>query len=337
MAGNHNTWTESELQGVYQEYMAGARPSGLAKRRGYLSAELLFMFTFRKWPLRGRASRLVPKRISDAVIQLMHAEYMSGMTLNEVARRHQRGGRALRDLFSSRGLFIRNSAGIRAKGSGGRFEGLSPKSEAEVDEIISGATRLIIPPELKHDWSKWPMARRGEFIARLRDAIPDPKARPELPFSANVVPFDYTTEAAWEIIRRRNSGLCSWYWETKLNIMSQGVIWDGRLWFWARRIGCYVEGIKWSPQRTRNTLSREIWQASNGPIPPQGVIRERDGNPNNLDPANLVLSDKNEVMRENQARHHTKKSRELTTILLNRHQTTDSHGHPDPIDIRTLR
>ena len=330
----HNLWTERELRDVYQEFMSGTKPCNLAKRQGILSAQLLGMFSARGWPLRGRCTRA---RVDDELIHAMHAEYMSGMKLNAVARRHQRSGRALRDLFSSRGLFIRYSNGFPAKGKSGRFEVFFPKSEADIEALIAGATRLVVPLELKNDWAKWTMERRGEFIARLRARLNDPKARPELPCSANVLPFDYTTPAAWDIVRRRNAGVPSQYWKTKLNIKSQGMIWNGRLFFWAGKTSCYMEGIKWSSERGRPSLNRAIWESVHGPIPDGGVIRARDGNPNNLDPSNLVLSDRNELVRENQSRHLTKQSRETTQILLNRHQSPPSHGLPDTLHILARR
>jgi hypothetical protein len=181
------------------------------------------------------------------------------------------------------------------------------------------------------------MERRGDFIARLRAHLADPQARPELPYSGNVVPFDYTTEAAWEIVRRRNQGRTSQQFDTKLNIISQGVIWDGRLWFWARRTPAYYEGIKWTPGHGRPGLHRIIWESIHGPLPEAGIIRQIDGNPNNLDPSNLILSDRNELCRENQAHFLTRNSRDLTATLLNRHQSTPSNVHPDLNDILARR
>lgn len=334
MAQNHNIWTERELRGVYQEYLDGARPCGLAKRRGYLSSELLFLFQWRNWPLRGRAVRLMPKRVADDVILALHAEYMTGMSLHEVATRHKRNRRSLRDLFESRSLFIREASGPQ-KGAGGRFEPVCPRSEAEIEAMISASTRMIVPECLKNDWAKWPMARRGEFIGRLRIHLADPQDRPDLPLSSNVIPFDYTTEAAWEIVRRRNQGRDSRKWETKLNIISQGVIWDDRLWFWARRMPAYYEGIKWTPGHGRPGLHRTIWESLHGPLPKDGIVRQIDGNPNNLDPANLTLTDRNELVRENQMQHLMIKSRDLTATLLNRHQTAPPHVHPDLNAIRS--
>ena len=337
MAREPRTWTELELRGLYEEYMDGARPGTLASRRSRLSAELISLFQSRQWPLRGRASRVMPRRVADELILAMHAEYMTGLPLTAVARRHKRSGRALRDLFSSRGLFIREATAFPNKGAGGRFEPVCPRSEAEIEAMIAASTRMVIPIELKNDWAKWPMQRRGDFIARLRAHLADPQARPDLPFSGNVLPFDYATEEAWEIVRRRNAGKPSWTWETKLNIISQGVIWDGRLWFWARRMPAYYEGIKWTPGHSRPALHRAIWESLHGPLPAGAVIRGVDGNPNNLEPANLILTDRNELVRENQMRHLVRRSRDLTSTLLNRHQSTTSHAHPDLNDIRARR
>ena len=332
------TWSERELRGLYQEYLTGARASDLAKRRGRTSGDLLFMFEWRRWPLRARPSPRQPKRVDERIVQAMYAEYMAGITFAETERRHGRRKGTARVLFVGRGLPLRESEGLPvARRADGSFAPFVPLTEDEIEELVAGATKLAIPERLRLEWRKWPLERRGDFIARVRARLKDPGDRPELPFSSNVEPFDYATPKAWEMIRARNAGLSSKHWKTMLKVPSQGVIWDGRFWFWARKESHYYEGIAWRLYGERPALHRTIWESIHGPIPPLGVVRCADGNPNNLDPSNLVLTDRNELCRENQARALTEKSRDLTTILLNRHQSNTPHAHPDTLQVLARR
>jgi hypothetical protein len=122
-----------------------------------------------------------------------------------------------------------------------------------------------------------------------------------------------------------NAGRQSKQWLVHIKISSEGVIYGGRLWFWSRKIGYqrsdFVKG------QGRPALHHVIWETAHGrPVPPHSVIRFADGNPNNLDPANLRLATRNDLARENQAAHATRSSREaLATLLnLNQHSSHDT-------------
>lgn len=333
------TWSDRELRDLYQEYLAGARASDLAKRRGRTSGDLRFMFEWRGWPLRPvRPSPNQPKRVDERIVQAMYADYLAGFSLAETERRAKRRKGSARVLFVGRGLPLREAKGLPvARRADGSFAPFVPLTAEEIEDLIATASKLAIPDRLRLEWRKWPLERRGDFIARLRAALNDPLARPDLPFSSNVEPFDYASPKAWEMIRARNACLSSKYWHTMLKVPSQGVIWDGRFFFWNRKEPYYYEGIPWRVKRYRPALHRVIWESIHGPVPPHGVVRSIDGNPNNLDPSNLTLTDKNNLCRENQARAITEKSRERTAILLNRHQATNHHAHPDTLQIIASR
>lgn len=267
----------------------------------------------------------------------MHADHLAGMTLAEVGAKH--GGRhrkSVQEIFRRRGLAVRHSPrGSSAKDPvTGRVLPLVPKTEAEIAALIERATRIMVPPELRVEWRRWNLSKRAAFIARIRERLRSPHDRPETPFSANVIPFDYGTAAAWEIVRRANAGRPSRRWVTRICPSSQGVIYQGKLYFWSSG-EAYLEGCQWTPERSRPVLSRVIWEQHHGrPVLRGQVVRHADGNPNNFDPANLVLATKDDVARENQAAALTRKSRAITAALLQQATPPDDTHAPD---IRTLR
>jgi hypothetical protein len=183
---------------------------------------------------------------------------------------------------------------------------------------------------LKFEWRRWSLERRGWFIARLRKKLGIAGA-PTTPLSDNVEAFDYAHPRAHAIARKMNAGRNSRIACALIHINSQGLIYKGSLYFWAAdggggRTGAYYIG-PWRPGTGRPSLHHVIWQETHGPVPKGHVIRFVDGNLNNLDPANFALATRNDVARENQAAALARKSREITAILLNRHQTKDdSHA-----------
>lgn len=321
-------WDIKTLKSLHREYLAGAYASTLAKRRKRTSAELLD--AFRKSGLRilERKPITMPKRVPAEKVAAMHALYQTGATFADVGRKFGCHGSTVRDLFLSRGLPVRDIPNKwRHHRPDGTWESLPPKTPEEIEALIQAATRIQIPAELQIEWRKWPMERRGDFIRRVRARLNDPLDRPNKPFSANVIPFDYATPAAWNIIRSANKGLNSREFAMHIKLVSQGVIWNGKLWFWARKTGTYIEGAAWIPGKGRKVLSRAIWESIHGPLPPLAVVRFADGNPNNLDPSNLRLSDKNEVCRESQSAAIARKSRAQVASLLSLHlQPTQNHA-----------
>ncbi len=329
-------WTASELKALHGEYLAGAFPSELARRgvgaRLRSAAELLAAFADAGLPLRTRSLKKMPKRVADVIIHELHRQYAEGLSLSEVARRSGRSATSLRELFQSRSLAIRPPCSAPpVRNADGTFPAFTPATDEEIANEILAATQIKIPDRLLLDWRKWSMPRREAFIRALFIRLKSPEDRPDLPFSANVTPFHYGTPEAMAIMAQRNEGRDSRSFDTKLNLNTQGVIWEGQLWFWCRKSNCYQEAVQWTQERTRPILARVIYERFHGPIPEQGVVRMRDRNPNNLDPANLVLSDRNEVCRESQAAALTRKAREKTAQLLKRHTT-----HTDDINRPTL-
>lgn len=312
-------WTESELAALHAEYLAGAYLSGLAKRRRRSTGDLVALFKERGWAMRARVKFIFEKRRWPAdLVAAMHADHLAGMGFSEIERKYQRGRKTVRGVFKHRGLEIINRRS-NPKLPNGCFKPYTPKTEEEIEAIIQTTPKLYVPEELKLEWRKWDLARRGDFIRRLRARLASPLDRPTSPFSANVKPFDYASPEAWEIVDAANVGLTSRSAAFNLKIPSQGVIYDGSLWFWSGAGHGYFRG-KWTPENGRPSLHHHLYRLHHGPIPKDGLVTLLDGNPNNLDPFNLFLRTRNDVFRENQARAITRKSREKMEILLARTQ-----------------
>lgn len=273
----------------------------------------------------------------DALVATMHADYQSGLSLQAVAKKYGRVRGTVTGLFETRGYTLRHDSNNpnAVHLSNGCFAPAKPLTKKEIQDLIDEAAWIVVPPKLKHEWRKWPMSRRGDFIARLRAKIKSPDDRPTTPFSKNVEPFDYTSEKARAIDAKANAGLSSQKARTKLKIHSQGVIYNGELWFWCRKVG-YQSG-PWTPEGGRPALHRKIWEKHNGrKLRSDEVIRFIDGNLNNFDPDNLTIATRNDVARENQAKSLTAKSREMTALLLQRSQTKKGKSNASDI-ISTLK
>ncbi len=315
------TWTTAELKKLHRLYMAGEFASNLAKSRHRSAPDLLAAWRKLRLPLRERKRYTLPgRRIPDSLVLAMHQDYKTGMTFAAVERKHDRPVKSVRTLFVSRGLPVRESKGVsKFRSPDGSFAPYIPKTEEEIEALIQQATKVTVPEELRLDWRKWDLARRGDFIARLRARISGPDDRPNLPFSDNVEPFDYTSEKAWEIVRRKNGTAASQQWKARILPSSQGVIFAGRLYFWNGIGNGYFEGCSWTRGHGRPSLHHVIWSLHHGrAVPHLHVVRHADSNPNNFTPSNLILRTRNDVIRESQAAALTRKSRERTRLLLER-------------------
>lgn len=324
--GADHPWTKAELKELHARYIDGAFPSELAKIRGRKKAAwLLGRFRAHGWPLREKKKPVQPMRLPAGLAEAMYADYQAGMTFADVERKHGRESKTARNIFLTRGWEVRDPLpnANRQHRADGTWQAYPPKTAEEIEQLVQAATKVMIPEELRQEWRKWSLERRGDFIRRVRARLKDPLDVPDLPFSSNVTPFDYGSEDAWKIVRAANGEKPSQRWLLQMKLVSQGVIWGGRLWFWVRDDSYYMEAVKWTPERPRRALARVIWESVHGPLPPQGVVRLIDGNPNNLDPSNLTLSDRNILCRENQAAALQRKSRERTAALLNHHQNTN--------------
>lgn len=267
-------------------------------------------------------------RLTDEFVAAAYAQYTAGASLSEVSRRLQRSRRGVAEMFHRRGLKLRPCEIVMVRdGTTGRMLAAPLLTDAEIEALVEGARKMEVPKALAREWRKWPLERRRDFIDRVRAKLQPESDRPTSPFSANVQPFDYATPEAREIAARMNAGCNSRNKRVQLRFGSQGVIYDGKLWFWAPKTG-YLHG-RWSPEAPRPQLHHVIWQKAQGrEVPADGVIRFVDGNPNNFDPANLVLATRNDLARENQAASLFRRSRERTAALLRRSQTTTTdHAH----------
>lgn len=275
--------------------------------------------------------------ISEATIHEIYALYQAGTPLAAIGRRHGRTGSTIRGLFRCRGLTLRDHHAGKTRLRAGTFAPADLLTPAQIERLIATAKKIIVPPALKPTWRKWSLAQRASFIHRLRLKLQPANARPPGPFSANVQPFDYTTPAAWDIIHRLNAGTNSRTAKCKMDICSQGVIHGGELWFWSQHIGYQRRGNFYSDPQGKQALHHFLWsQHHRRPVPPSHIIRHRDGNANNLDPANLILAHRNDTCRENQAAALNAKARAITETLLRSTTNTKRKNHHVTLRLRAL-
>jgi hypothetical protein len=259
-------------------------------------------------------------RLPDDQVLEMHRFYADGASLSATARRYGRCRASIREVFVRRGLFVRPPpCRIPPRRANGQILPARVHTERELVKIAAGMERIRIPDFLSVEWRKWSLEKRGWFIGLIRTRLNSPHDRPRLPLSPGLVPFNYATPAAQKIAAEINKGLSSRAARVKIDLISEGVIFRGQLWFWNHKVG-YQRG-PWTAEGGRPALHQVIWQEANGrAVPAHHVIRFADGNRNNHSPVNLVLAHRNEVARENQATALFRKSRERTRILLDRIQ-----------------
>jgi HNH endonuclease len=240
--------------------------------------------------------------LSLALVSAMYADYQRGRSLAALARHYGHDRRSIREIFARRGLDLRRPPPMCSKDpKTGCFLPAKPHTPAQLEKIIATATWIHVPPELSLEWRRWPMDRRTWFIRRLRERFPS--SRPTSPFSSNVEPFDYGSPRAREIVRRLNRGRDSRHRAAGLRPASEGVIYQGRLWYWVsskHRFGDgYFLGI-WRPGTGRPCLHHTIYEETHGPVPAGMTVIQKDGNKNNLDPSNLALRSRADCARQNQ-------------------------------------
>lgn len=281
----------------------------------------------RGWKVRDpKSGRLVhlsrvrpPRRLPRALVAQMHAFYVRGQSAAEVGRRFPQTNDRPRSSNSIIGLFRRHGFPRqpicdqyqRQHRANGRFAPGRRHTAREIAALVAAVKPdsqrrkhwLQVPRELRVEWRHWPMARRRKLILALRARLRSPLERPCLPFSPNVTPFDYWTRRAREIVRRVNASLPSRAWRHRLYPTSQGVIWDGQLWYWQayypEKGGNYKRGL-WDRVGRRPILHRSIYERAHGTkLPPGAIIVCRDGNPNNLAPENLAPLSRAENLQRN--------------------------------------
>ena len=223
-------------------------------------------------------------------VAAMHADWLALGSFAVVGRKWGRKAGTIRDILSGRGLVktdpdhSRRAKAIRRHN--GTFVAGTPATPAQIEEMIAGLDRMKIPTALKWEWRAWSHAQRSDFVHKLRKKFPS--QRPTGPFSANVEPFDYTTPRAHELAKAANAGHNSQTMPVKLKVASEGVIWRGKVYFWALKIG-YQPG-PFDPVHGRPPLHHLIWEHHHGrPVPAKTTVILQDGNWNNLAPENLAL------------------------------------------------
>ena len=278
--------------------------------------------------VRKAQDRSYRRAIPPGDIPALHAKYAAGASLISLASPYGQSDRWLKGLFIRHGYPLREAA---CQKTGRRHAGAmaaAPRlTRTQINAIADGLKKIRVPDCLQSEWQHWSLARRGEFIARVRERLKPRNRRPELPFSANVTPFDYATPQAHAIAATTTSEKD----RHVIRICSEGVIWRGQLFYWNSQGHCYEK--QETDTRGRIALTRMIWEHAQGrPVPPGLVVICRDGNSNNLSPANLHAISRDDLLRENQAASLFKISREQTAILLNRSQQPHKpHEHSDPL------
>jgi hypothetical protein len=262
-----------------------------------------------------------------ALIAELWTAYQAGGSLASLARQCGRDKTAIRDAFLRRGYKLRDAYRLHRQlrpyrtGSGpnGQYLPAPPVADEVVERLIMEATRICIPEEMRLDWRKWPLAKRGEFIRRIRERLPAPEPLPTGPLSTNVMAWHYGTQAAWDIVNKANAGMSSQQAPLKIKLCSRGLIWltdpaGPSLWFWVANTG-FVRG-PFLKRFGRPILHRSIYASVHGPLPESGVVRHIDGNWNNVDPSNLLLMTRDDLARENQGKTLLERSRAKTALLL---------------------
>lgn len=325
---------------MYRDYQRGLTLAEVAVKhcpeRKYGLSRIAHLFKVRGLQCRPGPGPEAYKKIAatrratlDANAAAMYADYLELKSCSAVAKKWKSDKGTVKYVLQRNGYTVRSIKQVPRQANGSPVRHV-PFTKQQLAAMIAKATRFAVPNELKFEWRSWSLARRGEFIARLRAKFKRCWDRPEKPFSANVEPFDYASPRAHAIARKVNAGLDSRQHHTTIKVVCQGVIYQGQLWFWSAKAG-YCLG-SWLPEDGRPQLHRHIWEEHNGrKVPPAHVVRHVDGNWNNLDPENLTLATKNDICRENQSRALSAKSRAITALLLNRSQSQNPDAHTNTI------
>lgn len=248
---------------------------------------------------------------SPEKVAAMWAALQSGKKLSEIKREFGVG--EVRNILARRGYVVPRSPHHPAHDPvTGRIIPYTPHTAAQITAAIRKLKRVGVPPELKHEWKKRPMAWRRKLIHRIRAQVTDHCPRPTTPFSKNVLPFEYGTPAAMRLLARLNVGRTSQTKVAALKPCSQGVIYpvsvgraspraDSQFWFWAHHNDGHEAGARYSEMgpAPRRALHHVIYEQHHGPIPAAHTVVFRDGNKNNFEPRNLALRSMAECARMN--------------------------------------
>jgi hypothetical protein len=218
-----------------------------------------------------KCARKGSRRVLMAELVLkMHADYMTGMTANAVGRKYpQTNGKPrshgdMQQLFARRGLWVRPWKKIPRQANGSPVRAVVPP-EKEIDAMIAGLDRLMVPAGLKYVWKRlWDFAQRRAFVKKLR--LKFPSTRPTWPFSKNVEPFEYGSPRAMAIVARLNVGRNS---RTKVAAMkpgSEGVIFENQLFYWIKNKDGSGDGYQCGGKpQCRVFLHHLLWEEHSRP------------------------------------------------------------------------
>jgi hypothetical protein len=250
---------------------------------------------------------------TDEKVAAMHAEYLAGALFSEIGRKWGCRSSSVRNAFKRRRLKLLDRSNV------GRFKKsrrllTDEESIALIDELHD----VQVPEALHYTWRRWSWEKRRWWVDMVKPKRPLHKRMPDGPCSANVRPFDYCTPEARAIVDAMNAGKDSRGAVIKMNLCSEGLIFEGKLWFWNWKLRRYSTGLYQVETGRRECLHWFLYERHYGPVPPDMVVRHRDHNQNNLDPANLMLMTRNELARENQATGLQRKAQLHTAALLKR-------------------
>lgn len=228
---------------------------------------------------------------TEQKVAAMRMDYDSGMTQAAVERKHGVPSKGLRGIFELRKIPLRDNTLRQPRHDGCRFVADPPKTEAELSAMIASLDKVKVPAALKAEWRHWSLAKRGQFIDRVRAALVQRgrKFAPTGPCSKNVIPFGYATPAARAIADAANVGLNSRTFVIDLKPSSQGLIFEDELWFWA--FDGYQRQQHGHDLKAgyRPFLHRYLYARWHGPIPDGFTVIFRDRNKNNFSKKNLAL------------------------------------------------
>ena len=275
--------------------------------------------------------------VSPEKLAALRADYETGMTAAAVERKYGLGRKSLKSFFERRGIPWRTYTLRRPIFANGRFQKDPPKTEKEIAALVAAATKIGVPPAIKQEWRHWSMAKRQAFIARLR--VKFPSTMPTGKCSPNVTPFKYGDTHVHAIMDRLNAGRNSRTKVVNLKPNSEGLIYQGKIFFWRAGSAGGATGYVGDRYPHLNLLNRLVYEQTHGPIPDKHTVIHRDGNKNNFTAGNLALRSMADCMRANsihkmplpqrqarwelaaQSHRHTRllKARAATQALLNPH------------------
>ena len=255
--------------------------------------------------------------LKPKLITAMWADYSDGMSLTGVAKKYGKHRKSLNQVFGRRGLKLRPVKTVPRLGFGVR---IPDPAHCEIKAMIAQLKHLAVPAPMKQVWKRWSFPQRQAFIKKLR--IKFPSTMPTGKFSANVTPFKYGDAHVHAIADKLNVGRTSQTKVVSLKPGSEGVIYQGVIFFWTTSTGPNSSGpTGYQAWRfpNRKSLHRVIWEQTHGrPVPEKFTVIHSDGNKNNFTSANLKLRSKADCARQNAWHRHPEKHPGIAQRIANK-------------------